>query len=723
MDYKTIILEHSDYFSQSNIWTDIIRSIGWGIIKFLTTLSDAAESIFDSAYEMLNFMNSSVFRDFISEFSVFIVPILTISFLAIGVILTFSEKKPPVLKNIAIGLAIIFVMPTIISSLNEGVIAAKNDLLNDSMTNQLVFSNISDLEYIAKNQFNFNSTLADTITDSENGLKAINPAQHVNPKSYDEELQKQVFSNYLDIDIDSGNIVWKQIESKGMFDIFDPPYYYRYNIHFFQLIIFLIANIILFIFCAYAVIRMIYEIITSRILACFHSMELSGGQKTQKIIEYFFQGYIILLCIPIMLKIYLLLQQFINTNVSNGIVRAILILLSALVVCDGPSLIEKIYGYDMGMSHGAQKVMSFMRMVQQSRMQHQMMKNSKNRNNSARRNSLHNLLSPLSDKNNTSNAGAASEPNVNYGNNSNSVNSRTGGGAVSEPNINYGSSSSSAFTSNNPNENISSSNPVDNVSNVNSQKNDNTGSFNNQSSSNSFNGSDSNISSNLSNTNASDKGVSNNMSNNNIRSENMSSDINAGIGNISSNLSSANTSNNETSNNRNSSNSRSGNASQSESSHNSISNNSRNISNSNNNLGDMAQNKSSYSNVSDKGVSNNRNSSNSRSGNMTTNKTPSRNISNKGTNTSKKNSVIKPSKPGTESKNNIVSEIPENTPKSTISGTEKIISQNGKNINSNTINNISNNTNKNLNSKLNISEQRLSQTKFKINNTGEDDEG
>ena len=359
--YESIISNNSEYFFQSSIWMDIIRSFFWIIIKFLAVLSQGMESVFNSAYDLINFLDTDIFKNFVTRFSVFIVPVLTLSFLAIGLILTFSEKKPPILKNIAVGLAIIYVMPTIISALNSGLISAKNDLLNNSMTNQTVLSNVSDLSYIAAQGFSFSSTLADTCNNPEMALNAIDVTEHINPKKYSGQA-KEVFSHYMSID-EYGKITWKEYDKKGMFDIFDPPWYYRYSIHFFQLFLYLIANILVFGFSAYAVIRMIYEIITSRILACLHSMELANGEKTKKILEYFFQAYLILLFIPILLKVYLLVMAYTNTH-FEGIVRAIIIFISALIVIDGPSIIQKIYGYDLGMSQGAQKVMSFMRLVQ-----------------------------------------------------------------------------------------------------------------------------------------------------------------------------------------------------------------------------------------------------------------------------------------------------------------------------------------------------------------------
>jgi hypothetical protein len=431
VDFKEIILTHKEYFSTSSIWNDILRSIGWGIVKFLAMLSNLCEQLFNAAYEMINIIDTDAFKKFVSKFSVWIVPLLTLSFVAIGIYLMYSEKKPPLLKNILIGLAIIFVMPTIITALNKGLIATKNDLLDGSMTNQVVLSNISDLQCIGNSGFNFSSTLADGGGDVDTVIKAVDPTKHINPKKIDDATQKSVFSHYLDID-DNYNIVWNEFENKGMFDIFDPPYYYRYYIHFFQLMLFLLANILIFTFSAYAVLRMIFEIVTTRIMACLHSVELASGQKTIKILEYFFQAYIILLFIPIMLKVYLLCMAYINSHFDNGLLRAILVFMCAMIVVDGPSVIQKIYGYDMGMSAGAQKVMSFMRLVQQSRMQHNMSKNARSRNHSNNRGVINTLRNSV---NNAKSGGATSEPNINT-DNVNSFNNSNSMSSFNEPDIN-----------------------------------------------------------------------------------------------------------------------------------------------------------------------------------------------------------------------------------------------------------------------------------------------
>lgn len=414
MNYQEIITSHSDAFMQSDIIFDCLRPIGWMIIKFLAAICDLVQSVFDAAYKMLNVLTSKPFLDFTDRFKPAIVIVLSASLIVLGLIYTFSDKKPPIVKNALIGLAIIFMMPEVITLLNDGIIKTKNDLVTNSYGTQSVLSNVTDLKVVANNGFDFTSSLADTLSGTDS-LSAIDSSAHIKASQVDGDLAKQVFGHYRTVD-DIGKLGWEETGTKGLFEIFDPPYYYRYSIHFFEIILILIGNILIFIFSSYAVVRMEYEIITTKIVATVASMELSSGQKTWKTLEYFFNGYIVLFAIPVILKIYLICQQYINGTFNNGLVRAFLIVICALVVIDGPSTIEKLFGYDMGMSQGALKFMSFVRMLQQARAQHSM--------------SHHNDSSSSGESQQQQQNRSAVTQRANRNNNS------SGGGAIAEPKIN-----------------------------------------------------------------------------------------------------------------------------------------------------------------------------------------------------------------------------------------------------------------------------------------------
>ena len=420
MDYQTIIGNNLPYFITSNIFIDALRVLGWWIIKALASLSEVCEVVFNEAYNTLNFTGSQAYKTFVSNFSVLIIAGMTLTFAVLGTYLMFSEKKPPVIKNIMILLAVVYLTPTIITSLNEGLLSAKNELMSDSYSSATVLSNISDLKTIANRNWDFNVTLADTVgAETKDVLSAIDSSEHLKASEFDTDLQKQVFNHYRLIS-DSGTLQWYEIGTKGLFDILDPPYYYRYKIHYIQLIIVLLANIFVFLFSGYAVIKMIWEIATTRIIGALASLDLTSGQKTVKTIEAFFDGYIVLFGIPVILKLYLLWQQYLNTSVSNQFVRPFLILFGALVVIDGPAAIQRLFGYDMGISAGSQKMMSFLRMVQQARMQHHFSSQARN----ARK-----------DANAHKSDSTARQSAVQRASASNSSTSQTTGGAMQEPNV------------------------------------------------------------------------------------------------------------------------------------------------------------------------------------------------------------------------------------------------------------------------------------------------
>ena len=420
MDYQTIIGNNLPYFITSNIFIDAARVLGWWLIKALANLSELCEVVFNEAYNTLNFTGSQAYKTFVSSFSILIIAGMTLTFAVLGTYLMFSEKKPLVIKNIMILLAVVYLTPTIITSLNEGLLSAKNELMSDSYSSATVLSNISDLKTIANRNWDFNVTLADTVgAETKDVLSAIDSSEHLKASEFDTDLQKQVFNHYRLIS-DSGTLQWYEIGTKGLFDILDPPYYYRYKIHYIQLIIVLLANIFVFLFSGYAVIKMIWEIATTRIIGTLASLDLTSGQKTVKTIEAFFDGYIVLFGIPVILKLYLLWQQYLNTSVSNQFVRPFLILFGALVVIDGPAAIQRLFGYDMGISAGSQKMMSFLRMVQQARMQHHFSSQARN----ARK-----------DANAHKSDSTARQSAVQRASASNSSTSQTTGGAMQEPNV------------------------------------------------------------------------------------------------------------------------------------------------------------------------------------------------------------------------------------------------------------------------------------------------
>lgn len=357
---ESILKSNTDIFSQSDFVTDFLRVIGWKGIKILRTLAKGVESLFDAVYDFLNITNSSVFQNFYDQYRPLIVVGFVISLIVLGTIYMLTEKRPEVLKNFIIGLLVIFATPTFIQYLNEAIFASKAYLANDlSSADSVISSNITDLLYLDSIGWDIKSGTNNSL--NEDAISHLNPSEHVTKKNDVSSLGQQIFDTQIIVKAD-GKVKTGDMGSKGWGDIFDPPYYYRYNIHYFQIAILLIIFMLVIVFASYKTFLLIYEIMNSRIIGSLLAMDLTSGQKLKKVIEGFFSAYFSLFYILVSLKLYAITQAYINAQSYGPIVRTFMLLFAGFLVMDGPNLIEKIFGYDIGFGSGAQKFMSLMRL-------------------------------------------------------------------------------------------------------------------------------------------------------------------------------------------------------------------------------------------------------------------------------------------------------------------------------------------------------------------------
>uniref|UniRef100_UPI001652F7DA hypothetical protein n=1 Tax=Serratia marcescens TaxID=615 RepID=UPI001652F7DA len=230
-----------------------------------------------------------------------------------------SEKRPEILKNFIIGLLVIFATPTFIQYLNEAIFTSKAYLTSDlSSTDSVISSNITDLLYLDSIDWNISSGTGNSL--DTNAIEHLDPSEHVNKKSDASSFGQAIFDTKIIVK-SNGKIMTDTMGVKGWGEIFDPPYYYRYYIHYFQIAILLIIYMLVLIFASYKAFLLIYEIMNSRIIGSFLAMDLTSGQKIKKIIEGFFCAYFSLFYILVSLKLYALTQEYINAQSYGPIVR------------------------------------------------------------------------------------------------------------------------------------------------------------------------------------------------------------------------------------------------------------------------------------------------------------------------------------------------------------------------------------------------------------------
>lgn len=109
MDYKDILYNYAEYFEQSDVASNVIRWIGWEIIKLLHGICDLCQGLWEAVFQALDF--TQVFATKVGEFYPIWYAVFVVTILAAGTIFLFSEHRPPLIKNLIITMAVVMLLP------------------------------------------------------------------------------------------------------------------------------------------------------------------------------------------------------------------------------------------------------------------------------------------------------------------------------------------------------------------------------------------------------------------------------------------------------------------------------------------------------------------------------------------------------------------------------------------------------------------------------------
>ena len=98
-------------------------------------------------------------------------------------------------------------------------------------------------------------------------------------------------------------------------------YYYRYEIDWLESFLEIISIAIIYLFFSYKVVRTLYEVVFSEILAMVYSPNLTNGQKTIKILDGIKDSYIIILLSLVSVRLYMIAIEYISGKNWNGFTK------------------------------------------------------------------------------------------------------------------------------------------------------------------------------------------------------------------------------------------------------------------------------------------------------------------------------------------------------------------------------------------------------------------
>ena len=386
-----LLVENSNYLSPSNIFISPFRIVGWWIVKGLIFLANCCQDFYEACFRFLDFTEYEPVKNFLSEFKVGVVVILTISFVIIGYKLLFStNKKPTVITNFMIGMFVLCASATLLNTLNTAMFSA-NAYITDSYgengnaANQVVSSCLTVLIYIDK-QIGLENMNPENLPHEQLGDEVLNNLNFIEVVKEDNKyLTTDNAKNILQkkaVYVPGNTYVLDDIYNGVLMTDFASEYYYRYHLDFFSSVLILLSLVITFAVLGYKVIKLIWEIITGQFLVILFSGEIVSGQTIKKILECLRNTYVVMLYTMVSIKLYLLAVDYIMANFT-GIIRGGIILCLAFAIIDGPVMIEKILGLDAGLQSGTAKILAMahlmssgarntMNMVQSHRMNQSM---------------------------------------------------------------------------------------------------------------------------------------------------------------------------------------------------------------------------------------------------------------------------------------------------------------------------------------------------------------
>lgn len=369
-----ILSSNPGLFHENGIVASAFRFIGWGITKGIAALADVCAGLYDTCFGFIDFTKYEPVKKFINQWKPVFIGLVCLSILLIGILLCIGwEKKPKIVINLLIAVTVVSSSTYVINTMNKFISKEVRSEILGGQSSAVVYStignNIHDIKWLEKtvglanlNKKTKGKKNADKVYDtfSKSQFKNLDIQEILDPEDFEGDAG-DILKNGLQSESDDKNKITYSLDELydgvAWTDLLNE-FYYRYTVDYGVMWMELISLIIIYLFMSYKVIRILYEIVIHQLLAYLYSANFNNNQKILKILDSLKDSYILLLFTTVIIKFYLLATKFISGWNVSGIAKGIILLFLAFAVIDGPNLIQKLTGADIGASDGMGKMMS-----------------------------------------------------------------------------------------------------------------------------------------------------------------------------------------------------------------------------------------------------------------------------------------------------------------------------------------------------------------------------
>lgn len=371
-------IRNAEILIQNDLMAGMLRSCGWFLImKLLVPVAGACEGLYDASFGLVDFTSWEAVDTYIKAYFPVFTAVMVISIFALGIILVTNPEKrtKTFLMNLCIAVLCITSSTLVFQQMNIAVkdlkagidsipvLESENDGVYDMVASGMIDwyqldqkYGLGNVDYERKQSVthgNFNRQQLNLLSINE-VLDFENEAYTWHDADAEEILTHKLIikdEGYALEELDRG-ILWTGIGSN---------LYYRYTFDFLSIVLQLGSLVVLYLCLSYKCVRLVFELVFGRLLATLYAAELSGGQRIYKILTFLRDTYITLLLTTVCVKLYELGSAYITRYVDGGLMSSFLLLFLTFSVIDGPNLVEKLLGIDVGLTHAFGKMMSMAR--------------------------------------------------------------------------------------------------------------------------------------------------------------------------------------------------------------------------------------------------------------------------------------------------------------------------------------------------------------------------
>lgn len=367
--------DNAALLENNNIFSDALRSVSWSITDLVCKVANVAETLYTKTFGLIDITNYPQINDLLDTLRPVLLALTVLCCAGLGIMLLVQhEKRPPLLRNILLGIVAVSASAWLFSTANDLVIAFRDGILGGEEVNQsyeLVESNLIDLIRIDKrgdiNALNYKAgqgVIYGVGIAGQDDMDSIDLCETLdwhtakngkNLYGWSTEFNNRV--KYRLAHTADGDVVLKNYDGLTSANI-GNQFFYRYSFDFWSCLLQLLSLSLLFLALCYKNVRIAYELVVSRLLAFLFAADIGGGEKLKNTLLFVRDTYLTMCVCVLSVKLYEIMVGLVTSFGITGIGKGIVCLLIAYAVIDGPNLVERILGMDAGLSSSVGRAMA-----------------------------------------------------------------------------------------------------------------------------------------------------------------------------------------------------------------------------------------------------------------------------------------------------------------------------------------------------------------------------